>query len=154
MDDERAKILISYKLNTTIANKPKLIRDELSFWIESGNRKGGRFQGETPLVFIRQDLKNDLEVLDFANKLFIGLSKKDKVKNERDIIRLYERLKGDKQTWKSFEIKNLKRGFGDDDTYLKMPDYGYTVIKHDTFSKTAKDIQIDYINKNIKIRRK
>lgn len=141
-DEKRAQILISYKLDTRKENKPRLIRDKVSFWLESGNRNGGRFEGETPLVFVRKDLINDLEILDLANRLFIGL--KD-TKNERDIIRLYEIAKGNKDT--IYEIRDIMRGFGSDsDTHLKMPDYGYIAIKHNTFKETAKRKHIETIN--------
>lgn len=142
-NDKRAKILISYKLNVENKNKPRLIKDKVSFWLESGNRRGGRFEGETPLVFVRKDHINDLDILDFANRLFIGLKE---CKNERDIIRLYELASGSKDT--TYEIKDLMRSFGSDsDTHLKMPDYGYIAIKHNTFKETTKDTHIKSINK-------
>ena len=147
MDDrKRAKILISYKLNVEIETQPKIIRDKVAFWLESGNRSGGRFDGETPLVFVRKDLIKDLEVLDIANKLFIGLKK---VRNEQDIKRLYENVKGgNKDNWLDYEIKDLMRGFGSDsDTHLKMPDYGYIAIKENTFKEATKEIHIQTIQK-------
>ena len=147
-NNKRADILITYKLNTIITNKPKLVRERVSFWLETGNRKGGRFKGKTPLVFVRNDLLNNLDVLELANKLFIGLSDENNIKNERDIERLYQDVVGKDKNWSSV-IWNLPRTLGDNDYKLKVPDYNYTVIKKDTYSKTAKKHHIKKVKEKI-----
>lgn len=134
-EKNRPKLLITYKVN----HRRELIKEKITFWIDKDRPNGERFKGTTPLVFVRDDLLNDLDTLNIAN-LFIR--QLPTINTEEELLRLYGKLKRDKIKPKYDIIKELKRGFDDENRFIKKPDYGYSVIKPTTFEQVIREKSI------------
>lgn len=150
LDDEKTpKIIITYKIDDTWKVNPRLIRETMRFWIYGGNKKGERFSGKTPLVFVRKDCLEDLDVLNIANLIRIKLQDAG---TEKDIEKAYREVKqsiNNSQGWKKPIVSNLKKSFGNDnDAYIKMPEYNFIVIKDTTFEDVSYKKHIEFIKKN------
>lgn len=133
---EEPTFLVAYQTerdNNT--NNSEVIREKIHV-INLGSKH--RYYGKTPIVFVRREHENNIEVLNLANTIKISLENETLVKYERDIKNTIKTvLKAnnvDSQTKKS--VYNDVYG----EIMLKRPHKDFITFTNGMFRKVSQDI--------------
>lgn len=140
-------IYITYKTRKK-KTRTELVNDKIGFWINGGDRGGARYRGNLPVVFIRRDKMNDLDLLNLANLIFI---ESREAKTETELIRIVEDFtKNSDFKFRSPLRHTVKPTYRDEDYHLKFPEYNFVAIGKTTFAETVRKIRIDETQEKIK----
>lgn len=94
-------------------------------------------------MWISDECKNDIEIIDIANKLYFDIIVNNENKpSQQDIFRAYQRLYYNKQ-WNKYEEKETK--FNVKSLITKAPYNNYTEITRTFLSETYEELMNKYI---------
>lgn len=149
-DMNKPKIIITYKVDTN-KNDGDLLRENIKFWKEVGDRNGGRYTGKIPLVFIHKDLitEKDLTAIEFANRLLTLLHTPNSlIKSEKDLYKIIK-LEHKNKKWRHYE-EEVYRPF-EEMVKIKRPHEDYLIYEYNIFYDVANSLVLEARQKGIKL---
>jgi hypothetical protein len=147
MDDPNTpKVLVTYVFSSNHANKP-FIRQKHNFRKDLlQESKSKRYIGESPLVFVRKDLINDMETLYVANLIYTSIHSKHpetRIDCETKLKMFYKNTIALYKTWNNLseEIITNER------ISIERPDSRFIAYDSKMFEDSAMKIQLEQVKK-------